>query len=731
MIKGNQLQEGTLLLTSRHWASQPFLLPHSTNRRVSQHIEILGFTEEDIGKYLRCTLKNSPGLLHDMEQYLQLHPHIHSMMYIPLNCAIVLEVYRHSKKQNSLIPRTMTELFSSLIRSLLLRHICELPEYRDTIVALEDLRNLPVCIKYHFRRLCRLAFWGIFQKTQQIIFSADDLPSGLNTLGLMQSSMELYVDVGAKKSFNFLHLTIQEFLAACHIALFPIKDQEWFFACYEDDDNTMVVRFLAGLSPPALKNGLVDTGSSSVLKLRIEDIHRLFEAKLQPPQRDVLNDPNEPIVNQFSSYILGYLIANSSCQWDVFIGGKREIRTIQMFTHGILDKKDGHFESKLTLHVKIEDYIHSDVAELLNVPIAIKQLELRPYFENKTFSEDMLLHPAIDADNNSGIGIKHLCLSKLKFNCDEAEKLRLYLSNATSITSLSLVYCKFKSKSNINALDHVLEGVNACKSIQKLNLFFSPHFEHQYGSIFGMLERSKSLTELRVTSDLYGVCMLADALCANCTLKVLVIEGDSVDYELEKNNVSIAVAKLLKENKALLDFNLANVALTTEDICIIAEVMCCNSNLERLHISHGMIQVKGSETLAKMLEENRTLKHLNLSSCCIVNNGACIIAEALIGNCSLEMLSISVDSIGKSAQAFASVLKENTTLKELHISDIFSFLRKTTDEWITEFVILSNALHQNTTLKKLNVTPPLLFQAEAMIQDVLADEYVKDNRISS
>lgn len=41
VIKGNQLQEGTLLLTSRHWASQPFLLPHSTNRRVSQHMALL------------------------------------------------------------------------------------------------------------------------------------------------------------------------------------------------------------------------------------------------------------------------------------------------------------------------------------------------------------------------------------------------------------------------------------------------------------------------------------------------------------------------------------------------------------------------------------------------------------------------------------------------------------------------------------------------------------------
>lgn len=129
-----------------------------------------------------------------------------------------------------------------------------------------------------------------------------------------------------------------------------------------------------------------------------------------------------------------------------------------------------------------------------------------------------------------------------------------------------------------------------------------------------MLEGNRSLSELHVTSDLYGVCMLANALRANCTIKVLAIEGDSLDYELERNDISIPVSKMLKENKILVDFSLTNIDLSTEDICIIAEGMCENTTLERLNISHSFIQVKGSELLANMLKENGTLKHLNLSS---------------------------------------------------------------------------------------------------------------------
>lgn len=329
----------------------------------------------------------------------------------------------------------------------------------------------------------------------------------------------------------------------------------------------------------------------------------------------------------------------------------------------------------------------------------------------------------------SNLGIRHLCLSKLKFSVAEAENFTAYLSSTSSIITLSLVYCKFKPR---QALVCVSQGVEACRCLQQLNLLFSPYFETYYDCMFEMLQRNSSLKKLHVTCDLYGACKLADALCGNCTLRVLVIEGDSLDYELERNDVAIAVAKMLRKNTVLVDFNLANIDLSTKDISILVEGLHGNSTLERLNISHSYIEVEGSESLAEMLNQNRTLEHLNLSSCCLVKNGASVIAEALCNNTSVKTLSISVDSIGvNGARAFASVLEQNTTLKELLISDVFSFLHKTADEWVNEFIILSNALHQNTTLEKLKIIPPSYFQAEAIIEQVTTIEYAKDNRIST
>ena len=64
-------------------------------------------------------------------------------------------------------------------------------------------------------RVSRVAYEGI-SNNQQVIFS--DLSDDFDSLGLMQCVPELYVDEGAALSYNFLHLTVQEFLAAFHLS---------------------------------------------------------------------------------------------------------------------------------------------------------------------------------------------------------------------------------------------------------------------------------------------------------------------------------------------------------------------------------------------------------------------------------------------------------------------------------------------------------------------------------
>ena len=122
VITGRELPEATVLITSRPWASE--FLRRECKENISQHIEILGFTKDNIQSYLESTIPDDPSLLADLKKYISGYPHINSMMYIPLNSAIVVEVYQNSRKDKTLVPKTMTELYSSLFRSLLLRHQC-------------------------------------------------------------------------------------------------------------------------------------------------------------------------------------------------------------------------------------------------------------------------------------------------------------------------------------------------------------------------------------------------------------------------------------------------------------------------------------------------------------------------------------------------------------------------------------------------------------------------------
>lgn len=140
--------------------------------------------------------------------------------------------------------------------------------------------------------LARIAYEGILHE-QQVIFS--DLPEHFETLGLMQCDLELYADEGVAVSYNFLHLTMQEYLAAFHLSQQPLKKQIEHFRSFCTDKTKkvnrhfhMVLRFLSGIrkfygyQSEVLKTLFVETveschDSASVIHIvTINTLHWLF-----------------------------------------------------------------------------------------------------------------------------------------------------------------------------------------------------------------------------------------------------------------------------------------------------------------------------------------------------------------------------------------------------------------------------------------------------------------------
>ena len=217
ILRKESLPHATILITSRQSATKSLHLEFRD--QISQHIEILGFTADDIISYVQHVITDEK-VYRDFLQYLKCYPYIRGMMYVPLNAVVVTEVYQSSlQSPEEFFPTTMTELYTALTRSLLLRYLHS--KYGEQEWTLNNFSDLPKVLYEQFCHICMVALKGMIEG--EFVFY--DLPNDFNTLDLMQSVPELYVECGTVVSYNFFHLTLQEFLAAVKISKLPMKKQ--------------------------------------------------------------------------------------------------------------------------------------------------------------------------------------------------------------------------------------------------------------------------------------------------------------------------------------------------------------------------------------------------------------------------------------------------------------------------------------------------------------------------
>ena len=98
----------TIILTTR--PSAKHTLESVCQAGVDKHVEIVGFTDEERVRYITEVFRREPELQMNFLKYMFNVPHIKSMMYIPLNCAIIAQVYYESQQSSHhlAIPRTRT-----------------------------------------------------------------------------------------------------------------------------------------------------------------------------------------------------------------------------------------------------------------------------------------------------------------------------------------------------------------------------------------------------------------------------------------------------------------------------------------------------------------------------------------------------------------------------------------------------------------------------------------------
>ena len=194
-----------------------------------------------IKESIRRNITDKPKAEEQIEQLKQ-RLDILSLCYTPLNAAITLYVY---KQEEHTLPTTLTQLYTLYILHSLKRSVNIHFEnlYSDDI---SDLKNLPDPITLPFKALCKMAYSGLqddqlgFSSTSQLPQSVQGCPGCKGTkpdlLGLMSSSKS-FTGSSAEVSYQFTHLTVQEFLAAWHAAIvLSAEEQSKLFIEKANDD---------------------------------------------------------------------------------------------------------------------------------------------------------------------------------------------------------------------------------------------------------------------------------------------------------------------------------------------------------------------------------------------------------------------------------------------------------------------------------------------------------------
>ena len=229
LIRGYVLPVSTVLVTSRPSATAELFT--TCRPQIQRHIEILGFTQESVEAYASSIFSSEPEKLRKFKSYIlaSKNPAINSLMYVPLNAAIIVHIYLDCKS-DALLPHTLTELYTLLCLTIL---------SRDLEIHVEKFEDLPADSHKQFLYLSKIAFEGILN--EEVIFHT--LPPGLVHFGFLNAVSALYG--GDRLSYNFLHLTLQEFFAAYHISHLG-SSGEVFKQHGKDKRWNVVLGFVAG-----------------------------------------------------------------------------------------------------------------------------------------------------------------------------------------------------------------------------------------------------------------------------------------------------------------------------------------------------------------------------------------------------------------------------------------------------------------------------------------------------
>ena len=636
LISRQRLFQATLMVTSRPLATRT--LHPEFRESIDQHIEVLGFTDKNIKEYINSACGDNPELVEDINEYLSCHPFSSSLMFNPLQCAIVTDIYcsywRNGEK--GFAPKTLTELYTGLVHTLLLRYLTHHPVHKDRDWRLRDMSDLPEVVKQELKAVTALAAKGI--EKQQYVFDEEDDNVPSETLGLMQREEELTAGIGISSSHNFLHLTLQEYLAAVHYSqqcdspeqLSQILGQNGviplchFLESYGKKGDKFssssathwpAVLFLAGrtrlsgIDLNLLKHGLHDSSVDVSL------LHLLYETQCpQLIQSTLVTSGQYMSVNGRSAldwFVIGFCIANSTSTWRI---EKKANNALKHFNHLVMGLKlapqDGSGEGEGKIVSLVFSGSWSGNCKILS--------QLNPF--TKSVTDITLVGPKQDTERNpvSSKGktnyekildccacplLNDLCIRNANVNFPYYH----YISQQINLHTLSLTRCKLSIETSTSLISS-LQSPNC--TLLKISLddctISSADCSYQFSICTLQNTNGKvSLTATGSCSAINHWLSLLSSYSVQLTESILSITKQETDETLEGIGLFSHMLEILNFNSTCFKFSFP---LFFEP---------CQKNLHTLAMAKCELSSEATSSLIHSLQSpnSRLLNKLSFQDC--------------------------------------------------------------------------------------------------------------------
>uniref|UniRef100_A0A8C2ELY7 NACHT domain-containing protein n=1 Tax=Cyprinus carpio TaxID=7962 RepID=A0A8C2ELY7_CYPCA len=671
LIVGNLLPSALIWITSRPAAAD--LVPSECVHRVT---EVRGFNDPQKEEYFRKRISDQ-SLANRIISHLKSSRSLSIMCHIPVFCWIsaAVLVKMLSRAESGEIPKTLTQMYTHFL--LLQTNIKHEKDYEKKVTD-EDM----------ILKLGKLAFQQLVKGN--VIFYEEDLRecgidvteasvySGLCTQ-IFREELGLYQG----KVFCFVHLTVQEHLAALYVHLFSIKNCSQMFSSLSSDLSMFFKYTLSDLHQRAVnealqsKNGHLDLFLRFLLGLSVESHQVLLQGLMK--QTRSRSDSNEETVEYIKMKIR--IIDSTEKSINLFHCLN------ELGDHSLVEEIQQYLKSGTINEASLSSSQWSAVVfVLLTSEKKLDEFDINRFVEgnDETKKQEVFqkLLPVIKESRS--VQLRN-CGLTVEGCAALASALR---SNPSHMRQLTLSNNKNLGSSGVNLLSTVLKDPQ-CK-LKKLCLWDCGITEEGCAALASALRSNpEHLRHLDVSNNNLkdtGVKLLSAGLKTLHSLEKLWLwschftdEGFTAlvsalksnpehmkDLNLSANKVGNSLtllSEVLRDPRCKLErLQLYCCSLTVEGCAALASALRSNpSHLRELDLSDSKIGDSVVNQLSAVLEDPRCkLEKLWLRGFGVTVEGCAALASALRSNPEhLRDLNLSNNNLGQSGRKLLSYLKDD------------------------------------------------------------------------